>query len=128
MATPAARTLLAARYPELLVDLNALYRPPGQLVLPAPDYAQRLIGWGRELRPIVLALGLVLIVRTVVAEPYHVPSPSMVPTLLVGDLILGTQIRMYAVKIGYMVINRSTEFKGQPEAEAFGSIGFDLGF
>ena len=47
MASPAARTLLAARYPELLVDLNALYRPQGQLVLPAPDYAQRLIGWGQ---------------------------------------------------------------------------------
>jgi hypothetical protein len=46
MASPAARTLLAARYPELLVDLNALYRPQGQRVLPAPDYAARLIGWG----------------------------------------------------------------------------------
>jgi hypothetical protein len=46
MASPAARTLLATRYPELLVDLNALYRPQGQLVLPAPDYAERLIGWG----------------------------------------------------------------------------------
>src|SRR5215468_8023191 len=47
MAAPAARTLLAARYPELLVDLNALYRPQGQRVLPAPDYAERLIGWGQ---------------------------------------------------------------------------------
>jgi len=47
MSAPMARTLLAARYPELLVDLNALYRPQGQLVLPARDYAQRLIGWGR---------------------------------------------------------------------------------
>jgi hypothetical protein len=46
MPPPAARTLLAARYPELLVDLNALYRPQGQLLLPAPDYAERLIGWG----------------------------------------------------------------------------------
>ena len=46
MAAPAARTLLAARYPDLLVDLNALYRPQGQRVLPAPDYAERLIGWG----------------------------------------------------------------------------------
>jgi len=46
MASPAARTLLAARYPELLVDLNALYRPQGQRILPAPDYAARLIGWG----------------------------------------------------------------------------------
>jgi hypothetical protein len=47
MASPAARTLLAARYPDLLVDLNALYRPQGELVLPAADYAERLIGWGR---------------------------------------------------------------------------------
>jgi subtilase family protein len=46
MASPAARTLLAARYPDLLVDLNALYRPQGQRILPAPDYAARLIGWG----------------------------------------------------------------------------------
>ena len=46
MAPPAARTLLAARYPDLLVDVNALYRPQGQRVLPAPDYPERLIGWG----------------------------------------------------------------------------------
>jgi hypothetical protein len=46
MASPAARTLLAARYPELLVDLNAIYRPQGQRILPTPDYAERLIGWG----------------------------------------------------------------------------------
>ena len=45
----------------------------------------RLIGWSRQLKSILLALGFVLIVRTVVAEPYKVPSPSMVPTLLVGD-------------------------------------------
>ena len=38
---------------------------------------QRLIGWGRQLKPILLALGFVLIVRTVVAEPYRVPSPSI---------------------------------------------------
>ena len=32
-----------------------------------------------------------LIVRTVVAEPYRVPSPSMVPTLLVGDELIGSK-------------------------------------
>jgi Subtilase family len=47
LAAPAARTLLAARYPDLLVDLNALYRPQAQVVLPAPDYAARLMGWGQ---------------------------------------------------------------------------------
>jgi signal peptidase I len=52
---------------------------------------QRLIGWGGQLKSILLALGLVLIVRTVVAEPYHVPSPSMVPTLLVGDELIAAK-------------------------------------
>ncbi len=46
---------------------------------------RRLVGWADQLKSILLALGLVLVVRTVFAEPYHVPSPSMVPTLLVGD-------------------------------------------
>lgn len=52
---------------------------------------QRVIGWSRELKPVVLAVGFVLIVRTVLAEPYHVPSPSMVPTLLTGDQLVATK-------------------------------------
>ena len=52
---------------------------------------QRAIGWARQLRSIAIALGLVLAVRTVVAEPYHVPSPSMVPTLLVGDELIASK-------------------------------------
>jgi signal peptidase I len=47
--------------------------------------------WGRELRSIAVALGCVLLVRTVVAEPYSVPSGSMVPTLLVGDELIGAK-------------------------------------
>jgi hypothetical protein len=46
MTAPTARTLLASRYPDILVDVNALYRPQGQLALPPPDYPARLIGWG----------------------------------------------------------------------------------
>jgi hypothetical protein len=47
MTPPAARTLLASRYPGVLVDVNALYRTQGQLSLPPPDYPSKLIGWGR---------------------------------------------------------------------------------
>lgn len=50
LTAPSARTLLASRYPDLLVDLNALYRPQGQDMLPAADYGARLIGWGRASR------------------------------------------------------------------------------
>ena len=78
---------------------------------------QRLIGWGRQLRPILLALGFVLIVRTVVAEPYTVPSPSMVPTLLVGDELIGSKFAYgyskYSSPIGLM-----PDFSGRVFGEA----------
>src|SRR5580692_12772290 len=69
-------------------------------------FRQRLIGWARQLKPMLLALGFVLIVRTVVAEPYRVPSPSMVPTLLVGDELIGSKFAYgygkYSSPIGLM--------------------------
>jgi hypothetical protein len=46
MTPPSARRLLASRYPDVLVDVNALYRTQGQLSLPSPDYPSKLIGWG----------------------------------------------------------------------------------
>jgi len=63
-------------------------------------------GWMQQLKPILLALGFVLVVRTVVAEPYRVPSPSMVPTLLVGDQLIGAKFAYgyskYSLPIGEM--------------------------
>src|SRR6185436_15734124 len=55
------------------------------------SFWQRLLGWSGELKSILLAVGFVLIVRTVLAEPFHVPSPSMVPTLLTGDQLVATK-------------------------------------
>jgi hypothetical protein len=46
MTAPTARWLLASRYPGVLVDLNALYRPQGQLILPPLNYGAKLVGWG----------------------------------------------------------------------------------
>jgi signal peptidase I len=48
-------------------------------------------GWMRELKPILLSLGFVLVVRTVLAEPYTVPSGSMIPTLLIGDELIASK-------------------------------------
>jgi signal peptidase I len=63
-------------------------------------------GWMSHLRILGLALTLTLIVRTVVAEPYVVPTGSMVPTLLAGDRILASKypygFSRYASPIGFM--------------------------
>lgn len=42
----AARALVAARFPDLAIERNSLYRLQATLDLPAPDYPRRLIGWG----------------------------------------------------------------------------------
>ena len=55
----------------------------------APDNGGGLKGKVREyVEAIVLALILALFIRTFVVQAFKIPSPSMVPTLLVGDHIL----------------------------------------
>ncbi|MBS0224590.1 MAG: signal peptidase I [Proteobacteria bacterium] len=80
---------------------------------------RRVIGWGHQLKPTLLALGLVLIVRTVVAEPYTVPSPSMVPTLLVGDELIASKFAYgyskYSSPIGLMPDFSGRLFDRAPE-------------
>jgi signal peptidase I len=75
--------------------------------------------WNGEVKSIALALGLVLVVRTVVAEPYTVPSPSMVPTLLVGDELIGAKFAYgyskYSSPIGLMPDFSGRLFDRAPE-------------
>src|SRR6185437_1006192 len=75
--------------------------------------------WTRELKPILLSLGFVLIVRTVVAEPYTVPSGSMVPTLLVGDELIGSKFAYgfgkYSLPIGQLPDFSGRLFERAPE-------------
>lgn len=49
-----------------------------------------LIEFSRSFFPVILA---VLVLRSFVAEPFRIPSGSMIPTLLVGDFILVNKFR-----------------------------------
>jgi signal peptidase I len=53
------------------------------------------IEWASSLLPVLL---LVLVVRSAVAEPYHIPSGSMMPTLEVGDFIVVSKFS-YGVRL-----------------------------
>ena len=49
------------------------------------------LSWFDTARSVVLALLFAVGIRSAVAEPFHVPSESMEPTLLVGDFLLTTK-------------------------------------
>ncbi len=68
-----------------------------------------IVEWSRALFPV---LALVLTLRAFVVEPFRIPSGSMMPTLLIGDLIL---VNKYSYGVRLPVWHtRILEF-GQPE-------------
>jgi signal peptidase I len=75
--------------------------------------------WRREVKSIAIALACVLAVRTVVAEPYTVPSGSMIPTLLIGDELIGAKFAYgygkYSSPIGLMPDFSGRLFDRAPE-------------
>lgn len=59
-----------------------------------------LVEYARSFFPVVLA---VLILRSFIAEPFRIPSGSMMPTLLVGDFIL---VNKFTYGLRLPVINK----------------------
>jgi len=57
-------------------------------------------------------LALVLVIRSFVAEPFRIPSGSMIPTLLVGDFIVVTK---YSYGLRLPVLNTKVLEVGDPE-------------
>ena len=67
------------------------------------------VDWARSLFPVVL---IVLVLRTFVAEPFRIPSGSMMPTLDVGDFIL---VNKFAYGLRLPVSNTKIIGIGEPK-------------
>ena len=68
-----------------------------------------LVEYARSFFPIVL---IVLLLRSFIAEPFRIPSGSMMPTLLVGDFIL---VNKFTYGIRLPVINKKVLELNEPE-------------
>lgn len=71
--------------------------------------APTLVEYARSFFPVLL---LVLVLRSFLAEPYQIPSESMVPTLEVGDFIL---VNKYAYGLRLPVFGTKIVDVGAPE-------------
>jgi signal peptidase I len=56
----------------------------------APE-ASAARGWRGQLVQVAAIVGIVFLGKAAVAEPFYVPSPSMEPTLLIGDAMLASK-------------------------------------
>ncbi len=68
-----------------------------------------VVEYARSFFPIIL---LVLVIRSFIAEPFRIPSSSMVPTLHVGDFIL---VNKFSYGIRLPVLHTKVFDTGEPE-------------
>jgi signal peptidase I, bacterial type len=68
-----------------------------------------LVEYARSFFPVVL---IVLVLRSFIAEPFRIPSASMMPTLLIGDFIL---VNKFTYGIRLPVINKKVIELNEPK-------------
>ena len=68
-------------------------------------------------RLVIVALAIALVVRFFIAEPRYIPSPSMMPTLAVGDRLLVEKVsyRLHSPHRGDIVV-----FEPPPQLQEYG--------
>jgi len=81
-----------------------------RLAAAGKDYSDPVpVDWARSLFPVVL---VVLLLRSFVAEPFRIPSGSMMPTLDVGDFIL---VNKFAYGLRLPAFNNKFVSIGEPK-------------
>src|SRR5688572_10070016 len=68
-----------------------------------------LVEYSRSFFPVIF---IVLIIRSFIAEPFRIPSSSMMPSLLIGDFIL---VNKFAYGIRVPVLNKEIIATGKPK-------------
>jgi signal peptidase I len=68
-----------------------------------------VVEYARSFFPIIL---IVLVIRSFIAEPFRIPSASMLPTLHIGDFIL---VNKFAYGIRLPVVNTKVFEVGEPQ-------------
>ena len=68
-----------------------------------------LVEYSRSFFPVIF---IVLIIRSFIAEPFRIPSSSMMPTLLIGDFIL---VNKFSYGIRIPVLNKEVVAIGKPK-------------
>ena len=92
-----------------LVDRLFFARQRTRMVKDGEEVAEpAIVDYSRSLFPVLL---FVLVLRSFIAEPFRIPSESMMPNLLVGDFIL---VNKYDYGLRVPVINRKFIANGEP--------------
>mgnify|MGYP003137641192 FL=1 len=73
------------------------------------DNEPAIVEYAKSFFPILL---LVLVIRSFIAEPFRIPSESMLPTLHVGDFIL---VNKFSYGVRLPVINTKILDTGSPD-------------
>ena len=68
-----------------------------------------MVEYARSFFPVIL---IVLVVRSFLAEPFRIPSSSMMPTLLIGDFIL---VNKFAYGLRWPVLDKKFIDVGEPQ-------------
>ncbi len=90
-----------------IATLKAAGSPPEAVERAAKE--PLMVEYARAFFPIIL---IVLVIRSFLAEPFRIPSGSMMPTLLTGDFIL---VNKFAYGLRLPVINSKVLSLGDPQ-------------